>query len=114
LDRRDSIGFVFRICDILDRKVQLKASPRRDFGPWLWSLLSEAIDMRKIRKKILTDSAEKPIAVQIEYTDWLEIERFLNLEGEDVSNTDLSSYQGVITLTEDPLEYQSRIRQEWS
>jgi len=70
--------------------------------------------MRKIRKKILTDGAERPIAVQIEYTDWLEIERSLNLLGEDTSNTDLSSYEGVITLTEDPLGYQSRIRQEWS
>jgi hypothetical protein len=70
--------------------------------------------MHKIRKKILTDNAEKPIAVQIDYTDWLEIERSLNLHGEETSNTDLSSYEGVITLTEDPLGYQSRIRQEWS
>jgi hypothetical protein len=70
--------------------------------------------MRKIRKKILKDNAERPIAVQIEYTDWLEIERSLNLQGEDPQNTDLSNYQGIITLTEEPLGYQSRIRQEWS
>jgi hypothetical protein len=50
----------------------------------------------------------------MDYTDWLEIERSLNLLGEDTRNTDLSSYEGVITLTEDPLGYQSRIRQEWS
>jgi hypothetical protein len=70
--------------------------------------------MRKIRKKILTDSSERPIAVQIDYTDWLEIERSLNLESDDPRNTDLSSYEGIITLTEEPLGYQSRIRQEWS
>ncbi len=70
--------------------------------------------MRKIRKTILKDNAEKPIAVQIEYSDWLEIERTLNLEGEQPLNSDLAGYEGVITLTEDPLGYQSGIRQEWS
>jgi hypothetical protein len=70
--------------------------------------------MRKIKKKILTDGAERPIAVQIDYSDWLEIERSLNLLVDHAVETDLSSYEGIITLTEDPLEYQSRIRQEWS
>jgi hypothetical protein len=70
--------------------------------------------MRKIKKKILTDKAERPIAVQIDYTDWLEIERTLNLGGEHSGKIDLSNHEGVITLTEDPLGYQSRIRQEWS
>jgi hypothetical protein len=72
------------------------------------------VHMRKIKKKILMDNAERPIAVQIEYADWLEIERSLNLQDEDPRNTDLSSYEGVITLSEEPLGYQSRIRQEWS
>jgi hypothetical protein len=70
--------------------------------------------MRKIRKKILTDKAERPVAVQIDYSDWLEIERSLKLQGEDARNTDLSAHEGVINLTEEPLGYQSRIRQEWS
>jgi hypothetical protein len=70
--------------------------------------------MRKIKKKILTDNAERPIAVQIDYTDWLEIERSLNLQGDHPVDTDLSAHEGVVTLTEDPLGYQSRIRQEWS
>jgi len=70
--------------------------------------------MRKIRKKILTDKAERPVAVQIDYSDWLEIERSLDLQGEDARNTDLSAHEGVISLTEEPLGYQSRIRQEWS
>jgi hypothetical protein len=70
--------------------------------------------MRKITKKIIKDDRERPVAVQIEYTDWLEIERSLNLQGEDPPIHDLSGYEGSITLTEEPLEYQSRIRQEWS
>jgi hypothetical protein len=70
--------------------------------------------MRKIRKKILPDKEERPVAVQIDYSDWLEIERSLNLQGEDARKTDLSAYEGVISLTEEPLGYQSRIRQEWS
>ena len=70
--------------------------------------------MRNIRKKIITDNAERPIAVQIDYTDWLEIERSLNLQSEEARDNDLSSYEGTIVLSEDPLEYQLRIRQGWS
>ena len=70
--------------------------------------------MHKIGKKILRDEAERPIAVQIDYSDWLEIEGRLNLRSEEAPSADLSNYDGVITLTEEPLGYQSRIRQEWS
>jgi len=70
--------------------------------------------MYKIEKKILTDESQRPVAVQIDYSDWLEIERRLNLHAEEARSTDLSSYEGVIQLTEEPLGYQSRIRKEWS
>ncbi|MBI4442329.1 MAG: hypothetical protein HY649_03015 [Acidobacteria bacterium] len=70
--------------------------------------------MHKIEKKILKDESQRPVAVQIDYSDWLEIERCLDLRSEEVRSTDLSKYEGVITLTEEPLGYQSRIRQEWS
>ena len=70
--------------------------------------------MHKIGKKILKDESQRPVAVQIDYSDWLEIERRLNLRSEEAPSADLSSYDGVITLTEEPLGYQSRIRQEWS
>ncbi len=70
--------------------------------------------MHKIRKRIITDGTERPVAVQIDYSDWLEIERSLNLRGAETRNTDLSVYNGVITLTEEPLQYQSRIRQDWT
>lgn len=70
--------------------------------------------MLKIRKKILTDKAKRPVAVEIDYSDWLEIERSLDLRSGETRNTDLSAYEGVVTLTEDPVQYQSRLRQEWS
>ncbi|MGH9345324.1 MAG: hypothetical protein ACRD19_16380 [Terriglobia bacterium] len=70
--------------------------------------------IQEIQKKIITDEAKTPVAVQIDYADWLEIERYLKL-GEVRSNreTDLSRFSGVISLTEDPLDYQVRLRGEW-
>jgi len=50
--------------------------------------------MLKIRKKILTDEADRPVAVQIHYSDWLEIERSLNLRGDHSRATDLSRHDG--------------------
>ncbi len=70
--------------------------------------------MQRIRKKILTDDAKRPVAVQIDYSDWLEIERELNLNPEQAKTADLSSYSGVISLSEEPLRYQTRVRDEWS
>jgi len=69
--------------------------------------------MPRIRKKIVTDEAQQPIAVQIDYTDWLMIERALNLS-EQHEVPDLSRYSGVISLTEEPLAYQARLRGEWA
>ena len=70
--------------------------------------------MPKIRKKIVTDEAQRPVAVQIDYTDWLRIERSLDLPDEDAKVTDLSRYHAMISLTEEPLVYQARLRNEWS
>ncbi|MBI5472592.1 MAG: hypothetical protein HY961_09630 [Ignavibacteriae bacterium] len=69
--------------------------------------------MKEIRKKIVADESNmRPIAVQIDYEDWQEIERQLGAvtRGKDI---DLSKYAGKIHLTEDPLVYQKRIRSEW-
>ena len=70
--------------------------------------------MPKIRKKIVTDEACQPVAVQIDYNDWLIIERSLGLPDSVTWVTDLSQYHGLVSLTEDPLVYQARIRNEWS
>ena len=68
--------------------------------------------MLVLNKKIVTDESLKPIAVQINYADWLKIEHLLNLRNAP-KNVDLSSYSGSLQLTEDPLDYQKRIRSEW-
>jgi hypothetical protein len=70
--------------------------------------------MHKIRKTIITDKAQRRVAVQIDYKDWLKIERSLNLHDEEPEVADLSRYYGVISLEEEPLAYQARIRNEWS
>ncbi len=70
--------------------------------------------MHRIRKTIITDEAHRRVAVQIGYSDWLNIERSLNLQDEETEITDLSRYHGVISLTEEPLAYQARMRNEWS
>lgn len=69
--------------------------------------------MIAIRKKIVTDEDHKPVEVVISYDDWLEIERLLNIRKADRRHVDLSRFAGTITLTEDPLEFQRRIRAEW-
>lgn len=69
--------------------------------------------MHRIRKKILTDEQSRPVAVQIDYDDWLELERSLNLPASEAKHGELSRYAGSVTLTEDPLAYQTRLRSEW-
>lgn len=68
--------------------------------------------MKPVEKKILTDGANRPVAVQIGYADWLEIERMLNLRGVN-GTADLNRLAGTLPLTEDPLDYQSKVRGEW-
>ena len=74
--------------------------------------------MHAIHKNIVTDDAMRPIAVQIDYADWVEIEQSLKLvESNPTEKTppvmDPSQFAGVINLKEDPLAFQSRIRGEW-
>ena len=69
--------------------------------------------MHAIHKNIVTDEAMRPIAVQIDYSDWIEIEQSLGLMDQASRTTDPSQFAGVITLTEDPLAFQTRIRGEW-
>jgi len=69
--------------------------------------------MRKIARKILTDELKKPIAVQIDYADWLEIEKLLGLNSDKPKPTNLAHWRGTIELNEDPVELQRRWREEW-
>jgi len=64
-------------------------------------------------KMILTDESMRPVAVQISYRDWLEIERRLGLITTRKAR-DLSRHAGKIPLPEDPDAFQERLRGEWS
>lgn len=55
----------------------------------------EGLPMHAIRKNIIADEASHPIT------------------SEEVKTADPSRFAGVISLTEDPLAYQLRIRGEW-
>ena len=74
--------------------------------------------MHAIHKSIVTDEAMRPIAVQIDYADWVEIEQSLKLADSKPTEKAApvitpSQFAGVISLKEDPLAFQSRIRGEW-
>lgn len=69
--------------------------------------------MRTIEKKIVTDEGGRPVAVQIDYGDWLEIERQLEAREpidrfEELLDKTSGTWKGG-----DGLEYQIRIREEW-
>jgi hypothetical protein len=70
--------------------------------------------MSSIRKKILTDENSRPVAVQIDWADWLEIEKSMGESRKETGAASLSRYAGSISLTEDPLAFQGRLRSEWS
>ncbi len=55
----------------------------------------------------------RPVAVQIDYADWLAIEKQLGVVGE-LPESDLTRFSGTVRLQEDPLEYQRRVRRESS
>ena len=75
--------------------------------------------MRTIRKKIVTDEESRPVAVQIDYGDWLEIERLLESREVEEPGPGKSRYEDLLEETShswtagDGLEYQIRIREEW-
>ncbi|MBX3402224.1 MAG: hypothetical protein KF699_02315 [Phycisphaeraceae bacterium] len=70
--------------------------------------------MKPVEKMIVTDAQNRPVAVQIKYSDWLEIERTLGAAHTNgASNVDLSRFAGTLKLPGDPAEYQQRSRDEW-
>lgn len=64
----------------------------------------------------VTDEDHKPIAVQIDHDDWMEIETQLNLQKPESRCVDLSRFAEKLTmeLPKDPVGYQHRIRDEWT
>jgi len=70
--------------------------------------------METIRKKIIVDEDSRPVAVQIDYRDWIEIEQSLSPSKSGAAATNLARHIGAISLSEDPLAYQKRARGEWA
>lgn len=77
--------------------------------------------MLDIEKRIVTDEDGQPVAVQVDYTDWLEIERQLAHppSEEEASSEDEPSLEELAEEIRphwqggDGLEYQRRLRAEW-
>ena len=96
-------------------------------------------ELRPIRKKLVTDEQHRPVAVQIDYADWLEIERRLGLSRQ-TSETSPEGFDRLLAETSgiwtegsptpslqeladrvqphwqggDGLEFQRRLRDEWT
>ena len=75
--------------------------------------MSGSNEMHEVHKKIVTDEASRPVAVQIDYQDWIRIERALGLAPAARGLTDLSRHIGRLDWPVDGLEYQHRVRGEW-
>ena len=67
----------------------------------------------EIRKRIVTDDKMRPVAVQIDYDDWVKIERALEQSPKGNGPTDLSRHVGRLRWPIDGLEYQRQVRGEW-
>ncbi len=73
--------------------------------------------MLDISKKIVTDEEGTPVAVQIDYSDWEQIEEQLRSSPEAKESG--SSFESTLEMTrdiwtgEDGLTYQRQIRSEW-
>ena len=70
--------------------------------------------MINIRKRIVTDEANRPVAVQIDYDDWCKIEEALGGTVAVKSPTDLARHIGKLDWPVDGLEYQQRVRSVWN
>lgn len=70
-------------------------------------------NMFGIHKKIITDENMQPLAVQIDYSDWVKIERALDQNANGKEPTDLSRHVGGLVWPIDGLEYQRQVRGEW-
>ena len=69
--------------------------------------------MKIVSKRILSDESGRPVAVQMDYEEFLRLERAVEgIEPED-AHTQMMSVFGTVDWGEDGLEYQSRLRGEW-
>ena len=75
--------------------------------------------MTPIRKHIVTDDSQKPVAIQLSMTDWLRIEPVLREKGflsEEPAATEITQLlQATVGIWNqgDGLNYQQSVRGEW-
>ena len=70
--------------------------------------------MPSIKKQIVVNETQQPVAVIIDYQDWKWIEAILlRQESERDDSELLKAYAGCIQLTIDPLKYQQEVREAW-
>ena len=62
--------------------------------------------------RYLTDENHKPVAVVIEYRDWLVIERQLEVALAP-KNSQINALAGRIKFPMDAMEFQNQVRDEW-
>jgi hypothetical protein len=70
--------------------------------------------MRTIHKHLVTDESGQPVSVLIPYQEWLEIERQLAGVTATRGAEQLQCHAGTIHLSEEPVAYQRRLRDEWA
>lgn len=78
--------------------------------------------MLDVKKRIVTNEDGQPVAVQVDYSDWLEIERQLEESSStpksaaDMTDEEFKAFAEEVSghwTGGDGLEYQRRIRAEW-
>lgn len=81
-----------------------------------WTIICHLIEelMSTIHKQLVTDEKGRPVGVLIPYEEWLRIERQLDDAVEAGKTEQLQRHKGVIHLSEDPVAYQRRLRDEWA
>lgn len=70
--------------------------------------------MSTIHKQLVTDEEGRPVGVLIPYEEWLRIEQQLEGATEAKGARQLQDHEGAIQLSEDPIIYQRRLRDEWA
>jgi len=70
--------------------------------------------MTELHKNLVTDDRNRPVAVQIDYADWVALEeRLSGLDAKVPHTSDLACHSGRVRVSIEPLEFQARIRGEW-
>ncbi|MBI4558974.1 MAG: hypothetical protein HY706_15435 [Candidatus Hydrogenedentes bacterium] len=70
--------------------------------------------IKGLRKNLVVDASNRPVAVQIDYADWLVLESQLENLARRGKAVDLSRHAGVLSLSYDPMQHQIGMREEWS